>query len=95
MAALLLRRWITVCSVVCVLALAFFPLPHGSFQATHGPTTAFRFRWSFLLLLGIVTALMRGLTILSTAMHRLAGLWIADLRLKYLHTDLRGQVMRC
>ena len=34
-------------AMVCVLLLFFFPLVHGPFQATHGPTTAFRARRSF------------------------------------------------
>jgi len=32
--------------MVCVLLLFFFPMVHGPFQATHGPTTAFRARRS-------------------------------------------------
>ena len=35
-----LARTIAACVVVCVLGLFFFPLAHGSFQATHGPTTS-------------------------------------------------------
>ena len=37
-------------AVVCVLLLFLFPLTHGSFQETHGPTTAFRARKAFVIL---------------------------------------------
>jgi hypothetical protein len=47
----LLGRCISVFAVACVLALFFFPLAHGPFQATHGPTTAFRAKQAFLLLI--------------------------------------------
>ena len=36
---------------LCVLLLFFFPLAQGPFQATHGPTTAFRARMVFLILI--------------------------------------------
>ncbi|HEX7289019.1 MAG TPA: hypothetical protein VF532_22735 [Candidatus Angelobacter sp.] len=49
-------RWIGVCVTVCVLALFFFPLAQGSFQATHGPITAFRARR---LIFGIIHSLVR------------------------------------
>ena len=45
------RRLMVSCAAVCVLLLFFFPLVHGPFQATHGPTTAFRWRKAFLTLL--------------------------------------------
>lgn len=35
------RRFVFI-TAVCVAALFFFPLAHGTFQATHGPTTEFR-----------------------------------------------------
>jgi TRAP-type C4-dicarboxylate transport system permease small subunit len=58
-------RCLGILSVVCVLALFFFPLAHGSFQATHGPTTTFRAKWAFLVLLfAIVAAALRVLSAL-------------------------------
>ncbi len=45
------RRILVSCAVVCVLLLFFFPLVHGPFQATHGPTTEFRALKAFLVLL--------------------------------------------
>ena len=50
MFASLFGRWIGSCAAVCVLLLFFFPLVHGPFQATHGPTTEFR-AWRALLTL--------------------------------------------
>jgi hypothetical protein len=44
-------RWIGSCAAVCVLLLFLFPLVHGPFQATHGPTTAFRARRAFVVLI--------------------------------------------
>jgi hypothetical protein len=44
-------RWIGVGAAICVLLLFLFPLVNGSFQATHGPTTAFRARRAFLVLI--------------------------------------------
>lgn len=49
-------RWIGFCAAACVLTLFFFPLVHGPFQATHGPTTAFRGRRAFL---GIIYSILR------------------------------------
>lgn len=49
-------RWIGFCAAACVMALFFFPLVHGPFQATHGPTTAFRGRRAFL---GIIRSILR------------------------------------
>jgi hypothetical protein len=56
MTARLFRLSIGCFAGVCVMLLFFFPLVHGPFQATHGPTTAFRARNAFLILLfSIVT----------------------------------------
>lgn len=44
-------RLVGSCAAICVLLLFFFPIIHGPFQATHGPTTAFRARKAFLVLL--------------------------------------------
>lgn len=49
-------RCLGIVFVVCVLALFFFPLAQGSFQATHGPTTTFRAKWAVLVLLFIIVA---------------------------------------
>jgi hypothetical protein len=49
------------CAAVCVLLLFFFPLVHGPFQATHGPTTAFRWRKAFLALLFLLFYVAKGL----------------------------------
>jgi hypothetical protein len=51
-------RWMGFCVAACVLALFFFPLAHGSFQATHGPTTAFRARR---VICGIIHAMVRAI----------------------------------
>ncbi len=45
------RRILVSFAAVCVLLLFFFPLVHGPFQATHGPTTEFRAFKAFLVLL--------------------------------------------
>jgi hypothetical protein len=45
------ERLVVFCATVCVLLLFLFPAVHGPFQATHGPTTAFRARNAFLVLL--------------------------------------------
>lgn len=45
------RRLVVSLAAVCVLLLFLFPVVHGPFQATHGPTTAFRARMAFLVLL--------------------------------------------
>ncbi|HEV2991960.1 MAG TPA: hypothetical protein VG759_26220 [Candidatus Angelobacter sp.] len=49
-------RCLGIVFVVCVLALFFFPLAQGSFQATHGPTATFRAKWAVLVLLFIIVA---------------------------------------
>jgi hypothetical protein len=98
MAELLLRRLVTVFSVVCVLAMAFFPQPHGSFQATHGPVTAFRARWSFMaLIFSVMTALLRAFTFLDPATmldaHEIRR--IRQDRLQQLVLTPQPDVMRC
>lgn len=55
------RRLMVSCAAVCVLLLFFFPLVHGPFQATHGPTTAFRWRKTFLTLLFLLFYVAKGL----------------------------------
>ena len=48
------------CAAVCVLLLFFFPLVHGPFQATHGPTTAMRWRKALLALLFLLFYAAKG-----------------------------------
>lgn len=71
-----LARTIGVCVVVCVLGLFFFPLAHGSFQATHGPTTSFEAVRAFAALL--FSILIAALTLLflyvDTVSQRLGAL---------------------
>jgi hypothetical protein len=55
------RRFLVCCAGVCVLLLFFFPLVHGPFSATHGPTTAFRGRKIFLALLLLILGCSKGL----------------------------------
>ena len=55
------RRFLVCCAGVCVLLLFFFPLVHGPFSATHGPTTAFRARKILLALLLFVLSWSKGL----------------------------------
>ncbi|HEY6972285.1 MAG TPA: hypothetical protein VJA94_23940 [Candidatus Angelobacter sp.] len=56
----LFGRCIGVSTVVCVLLMFFFPLPHGNFQSTHGPTTALRSKRALVaLVLTIITAALR------------------------------------
>lgn len=50
------RRFLVCCAGICVLLLFFFPLVHGPFSATHGPTTAFRGRKIFFALLLLILA---------------------------------------
>jgi hypothetical protein len=46
-----LGRWMVAGIAVCVLLLFLFPVMQGSFQETHGPTTAFRARRALLILI--------------------------------------------
>ena len=56
----LFGRCIGVSTVVCVLLMFFFPLPHGNFQSTHGPTTALRSKRALVVLvLTMITAALR------------------------------------
>ncbi len=68
-------RYIGVFAAICVLALFFFPLVHGPFQATHGPTTALRAKRAFLILLLTIALVALRLVasrfpILLDAVHR-------------------------
>jgi TRAP-type C4-dicarboxylate transport system permease small subunit len=56
----LFSRYMSIFAAICVLALFFFPLVQGPFQATHGPTTAFRSKRDLLgLLLSIAAAALQ------------------------------------
>lgn len=65
------RRFLVCCAGLCVLLLFFFPLVHGPFSATHGPTTAFRGRKIFLALLLLILGWSKGLVFrLKIALER-------------------------
>jgi hypothetical protein len=49
------ERWFGFLVVGCVLAMFFFPLAHGNFQSTHGPTTEFR---AGRLMLGVIYSIL-------------------------------------
>ena len=64
----LFGRCIGLSAVVCVLLLFFFPLAHGNFQSTHGPTTALRSKRSFVVLVhSMMSAALRVFAILIPA----------------------------
>jgi hypothetical protein len=56
-------RWIIPWVAVCVLLLFLFPVAQGSFQATHGPSTAFRGRKALLAL--ILSIIQSGMIVFS------------------------------
>jgi hypothetical protein len=91
-------RCLGILSVVCVLALFFFPLAHGSFQATHGPTTTFRAKWAFLILL--FTILMAALRVLGalvsvSALVSASSLWIQESRIYGPNLLTQSAILRC
>ena len=51
---------------VCVLLLFFFPLAQGPFQATNGPTTTFRARIVFLILILLAAHIALGILVLRS-----------------------------
>ncbi len=73
-----LGRWIGYCAAVCVLALFFFPLAFGPFQATHGPTTAFRARQNAL---AIIYSMYAALIHVVCALATIAAGWMAVIAL--------------
>jgi hypothetical protein len=79
MLARLFGRFIGYCAAVCVLLLFLFPLVHGPFQATHGPTTAFRDRTAAIILtMSIITAAILGLgRSLPRTLAQLAGILVS------------------
>ena len=54
MSALWIGRGTVFFIAVCVLLLFFFPLAQGPFQATNGPTTAFRAHMVLLILISMI-----------------------------------------
>jgi hypothetical protein len=89
-------RCLGVIFVICVLALFFFPLAQGSFQATHGPTTTFRAKWAFLLLLFItVAAAFRVLAAVIRARLSTGFAWIHELHLHGLSALKQNAILRC
>ena len=57
----MVRQLMVLCAVFCVLLLFFFPVVHGPFQATHGPTTAMRWRKALVALLFLLFTAAKGL----------------------------------
>lgn len=91
-------RCLGILAVICVLALFFFPLAHGSFQATHGPTTTFRAKWAFLVLLfTILTAALRVLVALVPVRELVcaASVWIQEPRIHGPNSLAQNAIMRC
>lgn len=91
-------RWLGFCVAACVLALFFFPLAHGSFQATHGPTTVFRARRLISsiihsLVRNVLLALARLLTACSVELGGLAQRMHASRDL--VHASPSTAILRC
>ena len=80
-------------TLACVLALFLFPLPHGSYSATHGPTSELRaLQWVGLLLLWVTGwALSRfaGVRLLSPDTRRIAVASIPAAPSAFAATSLR------
>jgi hypothetical protein len=98
MLASLFGRCIGLSAVVCVLLLFFFPLAHGNFQSTHGPTTELRSKRAFLML--VFSIILAGLQIFAFLVHSLllssGRFWLnrttrADLG----EFRLSGAILRC
>jgi hypothetical protein len=89
-------RCLGVLFVVCVLALFFFPLAHGSFQATHGPTTTFRAKWAFLILIfAILAAALRVSTALVPAWLSADFVWTLEPRIHGPNPLAQSPILRC
>lgn len=91
-------RCLGVVFVVCILALFFFPLAQaqGPFQATHGPTTAFRAKWAALVLLfSMVAGAFRfsGARVRPWLAANLA--WIQEIHLYGLNALKQSAILRC
>lgn len=80
---------------VCTLALFFFPVAQGSFQATHGPVTTFIARQAFLILIfSIVAAAVHLVSVLGVSV--VAGDFSAEGKTASLMDDVhRYFVLRC
>ena len=91
-------RFLGILAAICVLALFFFPLAHGSFQATHGPTTTFRAKRAFLVLLfTILTAALRVLAALIPVRELVSAnsFWIQEPRIHGPNSLAQNAIMRC
>lgn len=89
-------RCLGIVFVVCVLALFFFPLAQGSFQATHGPTTTFRAKWAVLVLLFIiVVAAFQVLAGLIRSKRSGGGASIDQILTQDFHFLKQSAILRC
>ncbi len=91
-------RFLGVIFVVCVLALFFFPLAQaqGPFQATHGPTTAFRAKWAALVLLfSIVAGAFRFSGVLARPWLDRGFAWIREVSIYDLRVLNQSTLLRC
>lgn len=98
MLASLFGRCIGVSAVVCVLLLFFFPLPHGNFQSTHGPTTALRSKRTFLMLVfSIVRAALQVFAVIPSMLALFFGrlLRSGGSAAELWRLDLGGSILRC
>jgi hypothetical protein len=91
-------RCLGVIFVVCVLMLFFFPLAQaqGPFQATHGPTTAFRAKWAALVLLfSIVAGAFRFSGALVRPWLARGFAWIQEASIHDLNVLKQSATLRC
>lgn len=89
-------RCLGVIFVVCVLALFFFPLAQGPFQATHGPTTAFRAKWAALVLLfSIVASAFRLAGVMVRPWCARGFAWIHEVSIYDLRALKQSATLRC
>ena len=94
--ASLYGRCIGVFAVISILALFFFPLVHGPFQATHGPTTALRSKRAFLiLLLTIVMAPLQLVAFLFPILLRTVHLFVRDNNARERWSLAGDGILRC
>jgi formate hydrogenlyase subunit 4 len=89
-------RCLGIVFVVCVLAVFFFPLAQGPFQATHGPTTTFRAKWAVLVLLFItVAAAFQVLAALIRSKRSVGVTWIDQIPNQDFHFLKQSAILRC
>jgi len=94
----LFGRCIGASTVVCVLLMFFFPLPHGNFQSTHGPTTALRARRGVLtLVFSILNAALQILAVLNATFLPARGrrLWGGTQGLELCGVSSHNSILRC